>query len=267
MAEIGRWHNHKFVISSKVIRGFTDLNIKASSETEDKESGNQKYVSRKNGKPTEISMTVELQERLGCDVRKETGTFLDEARDGTKDYFYVGKNKLVACMLMLTEASVSDIGMTPKGKWTKATIKLTMKQCGPSGGGAASSDSGDSGNSGGGSGRTYRVRAPQAWNYEKKVYATSVADAISKAGLGKYTGYVHVDDSRYYLKDGVITDPPTTSGDTSSSDSSSTSSTSGENPIANWITNTLNSLLGGGKGASTSKKKESTSTKLVNLKK
>ena len=51
MPEVGKWNSHTFVVSPNVIRSFTGLTIKGSSETEDKESGNQKYVSRKNGKP------------------------------------------------------------------------------------------------------------------------------------------------------------------------------------------------------------------------
>lgn len=47
MAEIGSWNGHSFTVSPTLIRGFTGLTIKGSSETEDKTSNSQKYVSRK----------------------------------------------------------------------------------------------------------------------------------------------------------------------------------------------------------------------------
>ena len=153
MAEIGRWNGHKFEVSSSLIRSFTGLQIKGSSETEDKEDGSQKYVSRKKGKPVEVSFTIHLNARLGCDVRSEALKFVSEARAGKKDYFYVGNKKLVTCQLMLTDATVKEIGLINKGTWTQADVQVTMKQCskndGASGGG---SGSGGGGGGGGGNG-------------------------------------------------------------------------------------------------------------------
>lgn len=142
MAEIGRWNGHKFEVSSSLIRSFTGLQIKGSSETEDKEDGSQKYVSRKKGKPVEVSFTIHLNARLGCNVRSEALKFVSEARAGKKDYFYVGNKKLVTCQLMLTDATVKEIGLINKGTWTQADVQVTMKQCskndGASGGGNGS---------------------------------------------------------------------------------------------------------------------------------
>ena len=141
MAEIGRWNGHKFEVSSSLIRSFTGLQIKGSSETEDKESGNQKYVSRKNGKPVEVSFTIHLNARFGCDVRSEAMSLVSEAIAGKKDYFYVGNKTLVTCQLMLVDATVREIGLVNSGTWTQADVQVTMKQC-----------SKNDGNSGGGSG-------------------------------------------------------------------------------------------------------------------
>jgi hypothetical protein len=129
MAEIGRWNGHKFEVSSSLIRSFTGLQINGSSETEDKEDGSQKYVSRKKGKPVEVSFTIHLNARLGCNVRSEALEFVSEARAGKKDYFYVGNEKLVTCQLMLTDATVKEIGLINKGTWTQADVQVTMKQC------------------------------------------------------------------------------------------------------------------------------------------
>lgn len=153
MAEIGRWNGHRFEVSSSLIRSFTGLQIKGSSETEDKEDGSQKYVSRKKGKPVEVSFTIHLNARLGCDVRSEALKFVSEARAGSKDYFYVGNKKLVTCQLMLTDATVKEIGLINKGTWTQADVQVTMKQCskndGASGGGSSSGGGGGGGGDGG----------------------------------------------------------------------------------------------------------------------
>ncbi len=145
MGEIARWNGHKFEVSSNVIRSFTGLSIKGSSETKDKKSSNQKYVERKNGKPKEISLTANLHTQLGCDVKSEAMAFVDEATAGKKDYFYIGSKKLMTCSMMLTEASVDEIGITNSGAWTKADVKLTFKQC--------SKNDSDTSSSGGGGGR------------------------------------------------------------------------------------------------------------------
>lgn len=129
MAEIARWNGHKFEVGSGLIRGFTGLSIKGSSETEDKTSDKQKYVSRKNGKPNEITLTAILNAATGCDVKKEAMDFVNEARAGNKDYFYVATKKLCTCQVMLTEATVKEIAMTNKGVWTRAEVTLTLKQC------------------------------------------------------------------------------------------------------------------------------------------
>ena len=97
MAEIASWNGHSFTVSPKLIRGFTGLTIKGSSETEDKTSDGQKYVSRKNSNPSEITLTAELNALTGCDVKNEALKFVDEARSGAKNYFYMGGKKLITC--------------------------------------------------------------------------------------------------------------------------------------------------------------------------
>lgn len=129
MAEIAAWNGHSFVVSPNLIRGFTGLTIKGSSETEDKTSDGQKYVSRKNSNPSEITLTAELNALTGCDVKNEALKFVNEARSGAKNYFYMGGKKLIACQLMLTEASVSETTIAANGTWVSCKVKLTMKQC------------------------------------------------------------------------------------------------------------------------------------------
>lgn len=180
MPEVGKWNSHTFVVSPNVIRSFTGLTIKGSSETEDKETGGQKYVSRKSGKPAEISLTVLLSALTGNDVRNEALTFVDEARRGSQGYFYVGGKKLVTCQLMLTDASISETQIASNGVWVGCKVQLTFKQSGKYDGesGGSSSGGGSSGGSSGGSKKT---------SVKKK---TTTSSGILSAVKGAVTGAI-----------------------------------------------------------------------------
>lgn len=128
--EVGRWNGHKFIVSSKLIRSFTGLQVKGASETENKDKNKQSYVSRKKGKPTEISLTVRLHAMTGCDVRTEALAFVKEAQSGKKDYFYLGNKKLVTYKLILTDASVKEVAIAANGTWVSADVQLSLKQAG-----------------------------------------------------------------------------------------------------------------------------------------
>lgn len=128
MATIGRWNGFKFVMTKDKMLGFKDLTIKGSSETEDKESGNQSYVKRKKGKPAEVTLTVAMSAALGVNVRDEALKLVKSARAGEKDYFYIGTKKLLTCKLMLVDATVKDTAIGSGNKWNYATVQLTMKQ-------------------------------------------------------------------------------------------------------------------------------------------
>ena len=191
MAEIGRWNGHKFEVSSSLIRSFTGLQIKGSSETEDKEDGSQKYVSRKKGKPVEVSFTIHLNARLGCNVRSEALKFVSEARAGKKDYFYVGNKKLVTCQLMLTDATVKEIGLINKGTWTQADVQVTMKQCskndGASGGGSSSGGGGGGGSSSGGS-KKVSVKKTSTTTTKNTNVVQKIADGIKNVATKVVNG-------------------------------------------------------------------------------
>lgn len=154
MAEIGRWNNHVFEVAPNVIRGFGNLTIKGSSETDEKATGGQKYVSRKNGNPAEVGVTAILSALTGCDVQAEALTFVDEARLGAKGYFYIGGKKLMTCPLMLTDAVVSEAVIAINAAWISCEVKLTLKQCGKYDG-----ESGGSGGGGKSSGKDGKIRA------------------------------------------------------------------------------------------------------------
>lgn len=132
MAVVGQWNGRKFVVSPKLIRGFKDLTVKGSCETDDKNSDKQYYVQFKKKKGVEVSLSVVLTAALGCDVRAEAMKLIQDARAGASDYFYVGQSKLTPCKLMLTQADVSEVtmlgGKSAGEVWKTAVVKLTMKQ-------------------------------------------------------------------------------------------------------------------------------------------
>lgn len=147
MAEIGSWNGHRFEVSAHLIQSFTGLTIRASSATEEQTGGDQGFVTRKNGAPTQISFTVALNALLGCSVRSEAMRFIDEASAGATGYFYIRGQKVVGCLLMLSEASVQNVELAPSGEWLRCEVQLTMQQ---SGSGGTSSSGGGSGSGGGG---------------------------------------------------------------------------------------------------------------------
>lgn len=129
MPEIGRWNNLEFEVSPSVIRSFNDLKIKVASDTDTVSKKGQQYTKRKNWKPMEISFTVNLHAGLGYDVQSEANAFIQAAlTGGVTDYFYVGSRKLVACRLMLTEATVSRVEISAGGSWIHADVALTLEQ-------------------------------------------------------------------------------------------------------------------------------------------
>jgi hypothetical protein len=152
MGQVGRWNGHKFEVSPSKIYSFSDLTIKGEMEAKDVKKSKAGYVSRKSGKPTEVSLTVKLNAYTGCDVRAEALKFVTEARAGKKDYFYVGSKKLVTCKLILTSATVSNPVISASGKWVSADVKMTMKQCGKGDGDGSNGDGGSGGGGGGGGG-------------------------------------------------------------------------------------------------------------------
>lgn len=183
MGEIARWKGHKFEVSSNLIRGFSGLTIKGSSEWEEKKSNNQQYVSRKNGKPREVSFDVSLHAQLGCDVRSEALAFVEEATAGVSDYCYIGNKKLVPCSLMLTEASISDVTIINNGTWTKAQVKCTFKQCSKNDGSSTSS-------SGGGSNKTSTKTEAEKTKEKLAAVAQTITDKLKTTATTLFTNLI-----------------------------------------------------------------------------
>ena len=157
--EIGRWNGHRFIVSSKLIRGMEDLSIKGGIDTDAKTKKKQNYVARKNGQPLEISLTVTLMAATGCKVRDEALLLVCESQSGAKDYFYIARKKLVKCKLILTAATVKNVTFLPGGGMKSANVQLTLKQNGKGG----KSVSGSSGSSGGSNKKSARGGGTSSW--------------------------------------------------------------------------------------------------------
>lgn len=125
-----QWHDVQFYANASQVRGLTDLTISSSIETEDKENGGTKYVSKKNSKGYEISMKALFDARLGIkDVKKEAMALAKYGATGRTGYMYAKGEKLVTPILMMTSAKVSNIRMTPNGVWISAEVQITLKTC------------------------------------------------------------------------------------------------------------------------------------------
>ena len=185
MADIASWNKHLFVVKPNLIQSFEDLSIKGSCKTEDKEKDKQTYVERKNGEAAEVSFTIALNALTGCkDVYGEAKSYVNEARAGAVDYFYLGSKKAINAKMMLTKAEIQEIVTLPgKGeKWVSCKVKITMKQASPNENEDGTSTSSSSGSGGppwtavyyysGSSGAVNKVSATSNVSYK---------DALAKA--------------------------------------------------------------------------------------
>ena len=127
-------------------------------------------------------MTVILSAYLGCDVREEAMAFIEDARNCEEGYFYIAGKKLLPETLMLTEAQVSEVQLSPSGEMVHAQVQLTMKQSdkgNAKGSGSATQSKGNKKNSGNGGNKsgTTPGRDKEKQKYELK----TVDDIIKKA--------------------------------------------------------------------------------------
>lgn len=128
MALIGQYGAWKFEIRGNYMRSFKNFQIVSECETEDKTASAQKYVSAKNGKPIQITMTVTLSAYLGVDVRADAIALIDAAQRSYQGYFYIQSKKLFPFMLMMTKAEMKNFEVAPNGTWVSCDMGLTLKQ-------------------------------------------------------------------------------------------------------------------------------------------
>lgn len=126
-----QWYDVPFYANANEVRGFTEFSISGSVETEEKESDGTKYVSKKNSKGYEVGITAFFDRRLGIkDVKEEAMRLTYHAATGQTGYLYAQGRKLVTSALMLTNANVSNVIMSPNGTWISCEVAMTLKTSG-----------------------------------------------------------------------------------------------------------------------------------------
>lgn len=177
MAQIVAWNDISFSLGGTSINGVEDIEITGSCETEDSESGGEKFVKRKNGKPYEIEMKAILDARLGVNVQSMATKMTEAARCSQSGYFYAGSAKLFPCSFMMVEASISEIEINPNGVWTHCEVELKLKQSTMYSGQTSSSGGGSSG--GGSSGSSSNKSSTKSYSPQKT--NNSDVDVVSMA--------------------------------------------------------------------------------------
>lgn len=128
MAVIAQFGELKFEISSSTALLFEKLKLSAECETEEQTNNSQQYVSAKNGKPVQVSLSIILNAALGIDVKVRATEILNAAQRSTQGYFYAGGAKVFPFKLMMTKADTEEITIDPSGRWVSTKINVTLKQ-------------------------------------------------------------------------------------------------------------------------------------------
>lgn len=132
--DIVRFADAVFQVTPSTIRAVESLKITAETDTNNASANQQAYVTKKEGKPAQITFTVFLSASLGVDVEADLERLLEYARDGRQDYLLIGGRKIIGSLFMLTKCEATDIAMTPGGMLSSCKVNLTMKQAGPNDG-------------------------------------------------------------------------------------------------------------------------------------
>ena len=214
--DLVNWSGQKgvsFYLKSKEIRGVKDINISASLDTEDNEADSEKYTKKKNAGSYQITLTAVLNAALGVNVKEVAIAMTEAARQGKSGYFYMSTKKLFPSQFMATDAKITNLRLTRKGKWSYAEVEFTLKQCSkydgtPGTSSSSSSSSSSGGGGGGGTTKEYKVQIPGMSVVTVK--ATSVQGAITQAVGSSWTGTVYVDGTSYYVVKGKISVNPNT---------------------------------------------------------
>ena len=208
-SDVARYGDLRFVVSADVIRSFQKLTISASSELNDKENSNQGYASYKGSNPTEVTFTVHLNAETGCNVRDEAMYFVRSASNGTRDYFYVGGKKVIDALLLMTNATISDVVISPSRTWMSANVAVTLKQCeetdayienSDGAGGGSGGGGGGGGSYGGGGGTSLSKADPSAYSG----FISKAKETISNASLSGSSSSSKTNTETYLVEHGFV---------------------------------------------------------------
>lgn len=131
MALVGSYGPKRFVVSKKKIYTVSDVNLSSSIEFEDKENGKGIPIKRKkkeNGE--EITVNIKLVSQC-CNVMDEFNSWKNLKAKAVPYYFVLGKRKLSANKLVITNVSLADIKMAARKEViSAATLAVTFVETG-----------------------------------------------------------------------------------------------------------------------------------------
>ena len=122
------WGSLDFHVKPRDIIGVKGLSFTGSCETEEKESGGEKYANFKAAKAIEFSMTAKLNTYLTDGVQKQALEMVKLATKGEKHYLYMSKQKLFPSKFTLVNAKIQNIVIAAGGKWVSCEVDLSFKQ-------------------------------------------------------------------------------------------------------------------------------------------
>lgn len=129
MSTIARWGDIKFQVTKKEAVLFENLKFSAGTETENKVTNGQQYVTRKNGKAAEMSLTIYFSAAMGINVKGEVKRLMAAAQQSKQAYFYLKGAKLFGFKLMLVNADTEETIIAPSGRMISAKVNVSFKQC------------------------------------------------------------------------------------------------------------------------------------------
>ena len=205
--ELVKFKNFVFEIKPDKIQSFNQWSITGQTNTEDKETDGQKYVSKKTRGTAEMEITAVLNYFAGADVKETVLDMVEAANEGKEDFVYLCGKKLFTYKMMLTKAQAKDIRLAPNGEMIYAEVALSFRQSTKKNGGT-DPDGGKDKPQGTGNRKYVIVVMYGTRTVTTTQYAKSEQEAVTKAVGSNYTGWVLINGTRKYVLNGKISTYP-----------------------------------------------------------
>lgn len=205
--ELIKFKNFVFEIKPDKIQSFNQWSITGQTNTEDKETDGQKYVSKKTRGTAEMEITAVLNYFAGADVKETVLDMVEAANEGKEDFVYLCGKKLFTYKMMLTKAQAKDIRLAPNGEMIYAEVALSFRQSTKKNGGT-DPDGGKDKPQGTGNKKYTCVCIINGSTVTRITYAKSEQEAVTKLFGSNYTGWMGINGNRRYVLNGKITTYP-----------------------------------------------------------
>ena len=205
--ELVKFKNFVFEIKPDKIQSFNQWSITGQTNTEDKETDGQKYVSKKTRGTAEMEITAVLNYFAGADVKQTVLDMVEAANEGKEDFVYLCGKKLFTYKMMLTKAQAKDIRLAPNGEMIYAEVALSFRQSTKKNG-STDPDGGKDKPQGTGNKKYTCVCIINGSTVTRITYAKSEQDAVTKLFGSNYTGWMGINGNRRYVLNGKITTYP-----------------------------------------------------------